>query len=95
MDFFMKDCRRLRDLFSFPGFVARARLAPVEHDSKARIVILQRQKKRRCVRTVGIVAAAVTISVFTVRVTCAWRGGACLWNLSAGECVVQDARACM
>lgn len=69
----MKTGCSLRELFSFPGFVAGATLRGVFGDPKARIVTLRRRKKRRCVRAVASVAAAATTSVFAVPATCGWR----------------------
>ncbi|WP_164483975.1 hypothetical protein [Pseudofulvimonas gallinarii] len=45
----MKSGRSLRELLSFPGFMAAATLKGVFGDSKTRIVILRRRKKRLCV----------------------------------------------
>jgi len=39
----MKICRRLLDLFSFPGFIARAVFKEVADDSNVRVVTLRRQ----------------------------------------------------
>lgn len=41
----MKTARSLRELFSFPGFVAAAMLKSVFGDPKARIVTLRHRKK--------------------------------------------------
>jgi len=90
----MKICRRLRDLFSFPGFIARAVFKEAADDSNDRVVMLRRQKKRQYVRAVGIVAAAATISARIGRVIYAWRGGLCTWSLIAGACDARGAVAC-
>jgi len=90
----MKTCRRLRDLFSFPGFEARVTLKPMPADDNARIVTLRRQKKRRCARTAGIAAAAATINADAWRVMCVWPVAVCMWSLNAGGCSVRDVMAC-
>lgn len=41
----MKTGRTLRELFSFPGFVANVTLTGVFGDPKARVVSLRRRKK--------------------------------------------------
>ena len=49
----MKNPKTIRALFTMAGFVASARLAGVFGDRYARIIKLQRRKKRLGVRTVG------------------------------------------
>jgi len=90
----MKICRRLRDLFSFPGFIARTVFKEVADDSNVGVMTLRRQKKQQSVRAVGIVAAAATISARIGRATYAWRGGLCMWSLIAGACNARGAVAC-
>lgn len=42
----MKKVKTLKELFSFPGFIAQSSLEGVFGDHKARIITLKRQKKR-------------------------------------------------
>ena len=51
----------LKDLYSFPGFRARARLKPHFADSEGRIVTLERRQKKRFVP-----AAAKRYAVFGI-----------------------------
>jgi len=90
----MKICRRLRDLVSFPGFVARALFKETEDAKNVKVVTLRRQKKRQCVRTAGIAAVAVTINARIGHAICVWRGTASTWNLIAGGCSARGAVAC-
>lgn len=91
----MKTGRSLRELFSFPGFVAAATLKGVFGDPKARIVTLRRRKKQRSVQTVAIVVAAVTTSAPAAPATCVWPDGSCMWSSNAGGSTVPGAAACM
>ena len=43
----METIQTLRDIYSFPGFRARARLKPHPKDPKGRIVRLERRQKKR------------------------------------------------
>src|SRR3546814_3890279 len=65
----MKTGRSLRELFSFPGFVAAATLKGEFGDPKMRIVSLRRRKKQRCARTAAIAAAAATTNACSVPAT--------------------------
>jgi len=44
----MKTIKTLSDIYSFPGFRARARLKPHPHDPGGRIVQLERRQKKQC-----------------------------------------------
>jgi len=91
----MKICRRLRDLFSFHGFVARAIFKEELAESNVKVVTLRRQKKRQYVRSAGIAAAAATISVRVGHEICMQQEGAYTWSLNAGGCCAQSATACI
>lgn len=57
----MKTNRSFRELYSFPGFRARARFkSGVFQDPKARVVELVRRQKKRCVQAVGRAVEATT-----------------------------------
>lgn len=66
----MKTGRSLRELFSFPGFIAGATLKGVFGDPKQRIVTLQRRKKPPCAPAAATAAPTATTSVCAVS---AWR----------------------
>jgi hypothetical protein len=57
----MKKNKTLQELFSFHGFKANKRLQGKFGDSKARIVLLTRQKKRLYVLVAGIVINPIMI----------------------------------
>jgi len=46
----MKTIKTLSDIYSFPGFRARARLKPHPHDPDGRIVELERRQKKQSAR---------------------------------------------
>jgi hypothetical protein len=91
----MKTGRSLRELFSFPGFVAAATLKGVFGDPKARIVSLRRRKKRPFARIAAIAAAAATTSACAEPETCVWPVGACTLSSSVGESTAPGVAACM
>jgi hypothetical protein len=91
----METGRTLRDLFSFPGFVASAKLKGVFGDPRARVVTLRRRKKRLCVRIAAICAAAATTSSPAAPETFGWPAGFCMLSLIAGVFAARDAAACM
>src|SRR3546814_8892602 len=80
----MKTGRSLRELFSFPGFVAAATLKGEFGDPKMRIVSLRRRKKQRCARTAAIAAAAATTNACSVPATCVWQVGIFTLSSSVG-----------
>lgn len=57
----MKKARTLRELFSFPGFISKYQLEGQFGDPKARIIVLERQKKRQYVLSVTLVLKVITI----------------------------------
>jgi hypothetical protein len=84
----------LRELFSFPGFVAAATLRGDFGDPKARIVTLRRRKKRRCAPIAAIAAAAAMTRVCAEPVTYAWPVGYCMWSSNAGGSTARGVGAC-
>jgi len=94
----MENYRRLRDLFSFPGFVARAKFKEELDDSDtkmmAKVVTLHRKKKRQYVRTADIAAVVATISARTAHAICQWLDAAYTWNLRAGAYIARGVLAC-
>ncbi len=91
----MKAGRSLRELFSFPGFVAAATLRGEFGDPKLRVVTLRRRKKRPCVRTAATAAAAGMTRGCAVRATCVLPAGTCMSSSSVGACTARDVAACM
>lgn len=57
----MKRARRLRELFSLPGFYAQGQLVGIFGEPKSRIVELKRQKKERSAQ--GVVKATGNITM--------------------------------
>lgn len=90
----MKAGRSLRELFSFPGFVAAATLRGEFGDPKLRVVTLRRRKKRPSVRTAATAAAAGMTRGCAVRATCVWPAGTCMSSSSVGACTARDVAAC-
>jgi hypothetical protein len=79
----MKTGRSLRELFSFPGFVAAATLKAEFGDPKSRIVSLRRRKKRRYAPIAAIAAAAATTRACAVPAICVSLAGICTSSSSA------------
>lgn len=91
----MKSARKLRDLFSFPGFVAHATLKGVFGDPKIRIVTLRRRKKRLNVPSVAIDVEVDMTSASVVPETFGWPIGTCMLSSSVGGCGARGAAACV
>jgi len=96
----MENYRRLRDLFSFPGFVARAKFKEEPDGLDTRmmnvVVTLRRKKKRQCVRTADIAVVVATTSARIAHAMSRWLGAASImWSLSAGAYIARGARPCM
>jgi hypothetical protein len=56
----MKKDKTLRELFSFPGFLARQELEGRFGDPRSRIIILDRKKKQRAALNVALFALLLT-----------------------------------
>lgn len=91
----MKSANSIKDLFSFPGFRANARLTGVFGDPIARVVTLQRRKKRPSVPTVDADAGDGTTNRSNAFVTFRWPDIECTWTLNVGESNARGAKACM
>lgn len=57
----MENITSLKDLYSFPGFKAQARLKPHAEHPGAMIVTLQRRQKKRFAAAARFAAAGMTI----------------------------------
>ena len=90
----MKNPTSVRALFSFPGFVANARLAGVFGDRYARVIRLRRRKKQPFVRTVDSVAAGITTSGCTGSGIWRWQVFGSTWNLNAGGSTARGVVGC-
>ena len=75
----MQHTKTLSAFFSFPGFRARSRLQGVFGDPRARLVVVVRQKKRRCVSAVEPGRGPSTTGRHGVCVIRGWRAGASPW----------------
>jgi hypothetical protein len=91
----MKSPSTVRELFSMPGFVANATLGGVFGDRYARVVTLERRKKRPSVPAAAIVAVAVTTSELSGYAISRWPTVEYTWSSSAGASTVRGATACM
>lgn len=91
----MKNPRSIRQLFSFAGFVANAKLKGVSRDRFARVVVLRRRKKQLSAHAVDVDAEVVTIKERNVCATLALLVGASTLNLNGGECSVRAVALCV
>ena len=66
----MESPKTIKDLFSFPGFVANARLTGIFGDKYARLVTLRRRKKRPFAPAAVIDAKDAMIKPSSMLVTC-------------------------
>jgi len=62
----METIKTLNDIYSFPGFRARARLKPHPHDSGGRIVELERRQKKQSAQAAAGQYQASGIGVLTL-----------------------------
>ena len=90
----MESGRSLRELFSFPGFVAAATLRGEFGNPKVRIVTLRRRKKGSIAFPAGTAAAAATTRGCAARAICVWRTGSCTLSSCVGACSARDVAAC-
>lgn len=89
----MKTKTSFSQLYSFPGFRARARFkGGVLGDPGARVVCLVRRQKKRCVQPVGRPPAAFTITGSTGYGI--WTPGRCgsIWSLNTGAWTAAGAK---
>lgn len=91
----MKSPSMVRELFSVSGFVTRATLGGIFGDRYARVVTLERQKKRPSAPAAAIAAMVVTTSGLSGCAISRWPTGGFIWSSSAGASTVRDAAACM
>jgi len=89
----MKTKKSLSEIYSFPGFQARAKFKKgILGDPKARVVALVRRQKKLFVRVATRPPKVITINAFTaLEILIA---GICgfTWNLSTAESVAKAAR---
>jgi hypothetical protein len=91
----MKSPKTIKDLFSFPGFVANARLTGLFGDRYARVVTLRRRKKQPFVPAVAIDVPPAMIKPSNVYATCRSQVTGSTWSLNAGVSTAQGVAACM
>ena len=89
----MKTKTMLTQVYSFPGFRARARFkCGVFQDPTARVIELVRRQKKRFVRVASAIRAASMTIGSTAFVIWMRVGHASIWNLSTGAWIVAGAR---
>jgi hypothetical protein len=76
--------RRLEDAYRFPGFEPEKTVRGVFGDPKARIVRLQRRRKKRPVVSVGNGRGASTIASFGASAISPVRTRVCTWRWRFG-----------
>ena len=90
----MKKDKTVRELFSFPGFLARQELEGRFGDPRSRIIILDRKKKQRAALNVALFAKAFTIEKFAYPVIVTSRAIGFIFVMNAGECIAKNVMVC-
>lgn len=89
----MKTKKSLSEIYSFPGFQARAKFKKgILGDSKARVIALVRRQKKRFVRVAVNPPKVIMINAFTaLEILIA---GICgfTWNLNTAESTAKDVK---
>lgn len=83
----MKTKRTFAELYSFPGFRAKAKFKGVFGDPHARIVELRRVQKKRHAPSAGGVGGAFTITEYTEYATGTAAGCESTWNSNIDESI--------
>jgi len=91
----MESPKTIKDLFSFPGFVANAKLTGIFGDRYARLVTLRRRKKRQYAPVVVTDAEVGMTRPSSVFETCLSQDTESTLPLNAGASTAQGAVACM
>ena len=91
----MKKDKTLRELFSFPGFLAQQELEGRFGDPRSRIIILDRKKKQRAALSVALLAEAFTIEKFVYPVIVMSRAIEFMYGMNVGECIAKNAMVCI
>lgn len=81
----------LKDLYSFPGFRAQARINPHPEHQGAMIVTLRRRQKKRFAAAARFIASGMTIGK-DLSATLAAEALSFIWNLTFVVSNVQSAR---
>jgi hypothetical protein len=76
----MRKVMRLPDTYRFPGFRPEAVIRGIFGDPKARIVSLQRRRKKRPVAFAVNPTAPITTASCVAFATCPAATRACIWN---------------
>ena len=89
----MKTKKSLSEIYSFPGFRARARFKKgILGDQKARVLDLLRRPKKRFVQVAAELPGVITTSVFTaLEISTAGICGS-IWNSNTAESNANTAR---
>lgn len=84
----MLDIHHLRDIYRFPGFVARARVKPKPGDDSSLVITLVRRRKKRSVAAVAEPTSIITMSALDSSVTFLPATAKSTWKC---RCVVSSA----
>jgi len=90
----MKKARTLRELFSFQGFIAKSQLEGQFGDSKSRIVVLERRKKRRSALNVVLVLEIITIEKLVALVIAMRKAIVFICAMKDGVLIANDVMVC-
>ena len=87
----MKTKKSLSEIYSFPGFRARAKFKKgILGDSRARVIALIRRQKKRFVRVAVRPPKAIMINAFTVLEILIAAICEFIWNLNTAESIAKD-----
>jgi len=87
----MEKTTHIKDLYSFPGFRAQARLTPHPEVPGARIVALVRRQKKACAPVVGEPCARHEAAAFTACATWTLAAPCFTWNSNTAAWPARDA----
>jgi hypothetical protein len=87
----MKKARTLLELFSYPGFVASNKLEGKFGNPKARIIQLDRKKKRRHAPYVKLILKVIMIGKFVPHVIATQKATKFIFGMRDDESTVRNA----
>jgi hypothetical protein len=91
----MKKNKTLQGLFSFPGFKAKKRIQGIFGDKRARIILLNRQKKQLSALSAANSAKLITTASSVILVTLMRPIIGCMCDTNGDGFFVRGARACI
>lgn len=89
----MKKARTLRELFSFPGFIAKHQLEGQFGDHKARTIVLKRKKKPQLAQYARLSVKVITIEKLVLHVIAMLKVIVCIFAMKDVEYIARSAAA--